>query len=641
MSTATAGWRRRTRWLRQRSATARRVCLRVLFGDRVGLVVFLACLCFVGLFWRVGTFINDNHTLINALVALSEGHLYIEDPVIGTLEAPGTYLHDGRAYGRNYGQLVYTLPFLWGIQALATVADLGVLLPALWSLLVLALAVQIGRVTDHERLATLLGAGVALIAFAANVAVAHPVQTRVVPLLALQASAAVAAGLTAVLVYRLLGRMHGTRIAVAGGLATVVVSPVGFWATVPKRHVYVVALGAGIVYAFYRSRHRETDGFLSATGFRLLAYVLVGAATWVNGAEGLLLLVGLVVVDLPTASSNDARTLVLIGVALTLSLLPFFATNTLVSGHPLRPPEVLSPFSYPTAENGTAPSASQGGPSSDTLDPNLPPFLGRFEPLLVAISAAFSRFSDQFEHGVRLAVTEPGKILHTFVRGRYVEDVVVDDHSQSVSLAVTEAMPLAGALVGLVPALVASGRRTIAERGQSLSGVRGSPSTATDGLVVAVAILFAMFYLPSFPLNAQVTARYLLILYPSVLYGIARQSAVRRALETNWNRSIWAYACGVLLGTQLLLAVVVGSAFGRGQAIQFHAWLGLGAASLLAAVTVGSTLDDRFDPILAVLLGIAAALGTSFLLLSGISYFQYGQYALPVVETISRHVAVG
>jgi hypothetical protein len=130
-------------------------------------------------------------------------------------------------------------------------------------------------------------------------------------------------------------------------------------------------------------------------------------------------------------------------------------------------------------------------------------------------------------------------------------------------------------------------------------------------------------------------------LYPLALYGRARLSAVRRTVRSNDRLFVWTYASGVLLGTQALLAVVVGVSFGRGQAIQLHAVLGLGTAALLAIAAAGGALDDRFDPILAVLLGIAAALGTSFLLLSGISYFQYGQYALPVVETISRHVAVG
>jgi hypothetical protein len=38
----------------------------------------------------------------------------------------------------------------------------------------------------------------------------------------------------------------------------------------------------------------------------------------------------------------------------------------------------------------------------------------------------------------------------------------------------------------------------------------------------------------------------------------------------------------------------------------------------------------------AALLGLAAALGTDFLLLSGLVYFQYGQYALPAAGELAR-----
>ena len=48
-----------------------------LFGDRVGLGVFLVAVVFLGLCWRVGFFITDSKTVANLLANVADGRLAV------------------------------------------------------------------------------------------------------------------------------------------------------------------------------------------------------------------------------------------------------------------------------------------------------------------------------------------------------------------------------------------------------------------------------------------------------------------------------------------------------------------------------------------------------------------------------------
>lgn len=50
----------------------------LLFGDRVGFTIFLGSLAFFGLYWRVGISIPDNWTIANTMVAVADGHRYVD-----------------------------------------------------------------------------------------------------------------------------------------------------------------------------------------------------------------------------------------------------------------------------------------------------------------------------------------------------------------------------------------------------------------------------------------------------------------------------------------------------------------------------------------------------------------------------------
>ncbi|MFC6973972.1 hypothetical protein ACFQL1_03690 [Halomicroarcula sp. GCM10025709] len=114
-----------------------------LFGDRIGLTIFLASLCLFVLGWRTAIFITDTYTLANGLHAVSQGALgYTEPAYGGSLDTPGATASDGRTIARNYGAIVLSLPFLALIEGVGAVASLRIGIAALWALLALGAVAQ-------------------------------------------------------------------------------------------------------------------------------------------------------------------------------------------------------------------------------------------------------------------------------------------------------------------------------------------------------------------------------------------------------------------------------------------------------------------------------------------------------------------
>jgi len=640
---------------RERLAAARTALVRAVVGDRLGLAVFLGTLLAVGATWRVGVFINDNYTLANALVALVDGSLVVDEAAYGSLESPGMQVYDGRLYGRNYGQVALAVALLWALRAATAVADPGLVFAAAWSLLLLAFAVQVGRLTGREPLCATAGAGLALAVFAANAALAAPIPARLVPLAALQLGTVLATAVVATTVYRLLTRLHDRRFGVAAAVVSVLATPVVFWAAIPKRHVTVTALLVSVVYAFYRSRSASDDAdgrdaVLTSTGFRALAYALVGLCTWVHAGEAFVVFVALVAVDLPTAPSNDRRTIAVVGAAFTASLVPFFVTNALISGDPIRPPRMLSEFAVSTDRGafGGAGGGGGGGPGGATSGGSAPLLPA---PVRVVVATAAERAGllfGPFVAGAKSAVADPESLYRTFVRAGYDGYIGQRDNDQAINLSVLESAPV---LAGVAALVATGGRRATAavrrpddsalsdRSRRAVRALRTSQTGATDAFVALVAVLFTLVYLPRLPLFAQVTVRYLLPVYVLAVYALARQSWARRVLVGHGRAALWSYLGGVLLGAQLIFVVVTVGSFGRGGAFQLHAVVGLAVAAAFAASAVGSAVDARVDSVTAVTGGLAAALGTNLALLSAFAYFRYGPHVLPAADWLADLLA--
>jgi hypothetical protein len=322
---------------------------------------------------------------------------------------------------------------------------------------------------------------------------------------------------------------------------------------------------------------------------------------------------------------------------------PFFATNALISGDPVRPPRMLSEFAVPTGDGagGSGGDAPSGGGSAPLLPAPV-------RTVAAAVAERSAIIFGPFVGGAESVVSDPESLYRTFVRAGYDVSIGRLDNNQAINLSVLESAPV---LAG-VAALVATGARraVVAVRQDSsetadvrvrrrLRTLRTSQAAATDAFVALVAVLFTLIYIPRLPLHAQVTVRYLLPVYALGVCALARQPWARRVLADRGRTALWSYLAGVLLGAQLLFVVVTVGSFGRGGAFQLHAVVGLAVGGLFAASAVGSALNERFDRATAVTGGLAAALGTDLLVLAGLVYFQYGPYALPAVDYLADLLA--
>lgn len=633
------------------------VVRRVAFGDRLGVVVFLAGLAFALATWRVGFLITDNWTLANALVNLADGQFAVTKVVYGPAHGgtPGMVVHDHRLYGRNYGSLFLALPVLWTIEAVTAVAPFTVAAGAVWSLLVLLLVYNAGVLAGRERLGGYAGAAVAVVAFTANAAVATPFEPSWYAFVALQVTTAIAAAFVGVLCYRIGTHVASRRVGAFVGVAAVLATPIGFWASSPKRHVFTALFVLATLYCLYRSRDATDDA--TALRFRALAYLPVGMTAWVHALEGLVLLGALVVADLLTARRNDARSLAVVAGAFALSLVPFFLTNLAITGSPIRTPRMLTPYN---GEPLVAPTADAGEPTTG----------GR-----IASAAEVNRDAeharsllDRFvNRGVAALFAGPERLVQTFVRGGYIDRVAARDGAEAINLTVLESAPMLGALVAIPvlwtrtvlrrwrqvgpPRSLPTSLRTPLPAGlrrelEGLLAARHSPWVAADGFVVLYAAGLTLVNLPRLPLHAQATVRYLLPLFPLGLYALARLPAVRRAVDEQPGLLALSATATVFGLVPLVSAWVAVADLAMGEAFQLHALLGLAVATPLAAWGVATALGSdvrlgktrRVDSarVGAVALGVATGVGSTFLLVTAFSYFApVGPFPVPVADWLA------
>ena len=603
---------------------------RWLFGDRVGLALFLGALCFGVLTWRASLFISDNITLVRTFEALSEGRLWIERAGDGYTKTPGVEVVDGRAYGRNYGQLVGSLPALWLLRVVDAVADLRVALVAGWHLAVLGFGVVVSDLTGHRRTGTLAVAPLVVLSFVLNLLLATRIEEPDLAAFALQTTGLLATALCAVVLYRLLALQGGRRVATLAGAASVVALPVGFWATIPKRHSFSVLAVLTVLYLFGVSRRSGGAGSelpLARAGGNLPlaragAYATVGLLTWVHAAEGLFVFAALVAVDLPTAPRNDRRSLAVVGTVFAISLLPMLVTNALVTGEMLRPPRGVSGTGVVTPASTGSGAGGGGGSGGEGVLEVLP-----VGDAGVVVANVLSIVGDSLA-----AATDPERLYTVFVRSAGADisgsgDFIGPARFAGTNLSVLETAPvLALSVVAL---------------GAWLSGLRDGVGRLrqvdpTVVLAVGMALSFVALYLFRLPLYVQFTQRYLLPVFPLGLYVLARSSAVTRLVERAGDTALWSYGIGVLVGGQLLLVAVLTRELQPGGAAQLNAGVSLVTATLVAATGVLAAWTRRFDRAVGVAIGLACAAGTVFVLLAHLEYFQVtGEAILPVVQELT------
>lgn len=613
---------------------------RRIFGDRYGLTLFCAALAFFAVSWRIGVLVNDSYTVANGLVAVSEGQLHVDRAVYGPgLETPGMNVVDGVAHARNYGQIIMALPFLWAIQGVYAVADLRVAFAGGWALLLLGLSILIGELLNRDvfgresrTLSTYIGSVLALAAFVLVVRGATTIDPVWHHILALQMQTMVAAGFIGVVVYRLLNRIHGRKIGLAAGATVVFVSPIGLWSSFPKRHV-LVALGVFVsIYCLYRSREslsRASDEntwhlkvanrsyvVTEMTRFRALAYVPVGIIVWVNALEGLLLLGALIAVDVPTGGRRFRSLAVAWGSCL-VSLVPMFLTNFLIAGNPLEPPMAYGKYgsgglAKQSGVGGTGTGSASGGTTSTTIDS----FVG-------ALTVA----SEYIIDGAAAVTSELDMIFFAFVRSGYVADT--NGGGDALRLSFFEAMPVAVVLV-VLPIIL--WRNNVRQRMSTIVEYRRlSPIATIDVFVLIYSVAVTLVFLPNMGVNAQITVRYLLVLFPLAVYGIARLSSVRRIISDRYRTCFSVYLAGVMIGGQVLILFMYANGSVVDESVQIHAYVNLSMAVFVAGWGLADISGYQYDRIGAIVLSLAAASGTVFILLARLLHMDVGPLAFPLL----------
>jgi hypothetical protein len=615
----------------------------VVFGGRVGLVLYLGCLVLFGVVLQLGVFINDSYTLANAVVNLADGRLAIETIVYGPTDTatPGMIEVDGRMYGRIYGAVAAGVVVYWMLAAVATVADVGIVLTGVWSIL-LYLVVWLGSdLFDRSREGMVAGGLLAGGLFLANSYYASAIAAKWLPLLGLQLATVLATGFVCVFMYRLLEAMYDTQVGVAVGLTATFGTPVVFWSSIPKRHAFALALAVAAMYAFYRSRAAASPS--TRLRYRALAYVPAGLAGWLQLSEAALLVVPLAVVDLATAKENGVRELGTVAVVGLLSCVPLFVTNFFISGSPVQSPllyrlsirldtlqlwPALEGIEVFGGESGTAggESRTSGGESGQATGPSLVQRVTgavsvAAEPFVVFGSIIFTGFE---------RLLDPERLVTVFIRGGYIEWIANRD-SENIRLAMLEAAPLLAVLAS-TPLQV---RRWVETH-------RLTPQVAMDLFVGGYVLLYTLAYAWRLPIHASVTARYLMPLYPALVYAMFRLPAVRRLL------SEWKLLVGVAVGTAVVgleLFVLASLVFGYrlGEAAQLLAWGALVVAVPLAGWSVwassdreSSTEDGRRRWQLgAVVAGLAIGWGAMSMLAFRLFLLPYGEtVVLPVVQRL-------
>ena len=632
---------------------------RLVFGDRTGGTLWLGVVLVLGLGWRVGFFITDTYPIANAVANLADGRLAMQSTdfqyslTLGT--QPGLHRYEGAYYARNYGAVATAVPILWLLEAFSFVAAPRLVLAAAWSVGVCLFWRELARRLDQPAL-RVVGSVVAVVAVLGAALSATELGQSQLALAALQLSTLFAAGLAAVLSYRLASTLHGRRVGVVAGIGLALATPVGFWATIPKRHVLVTALVFASVYAFTRSRQlsgRRSDLSLAA------AYGTLGLLAWVHAFEGFFLTVSLFVVDVLTEPRKGKRRIAVVAGVFGLSLLPMVVTNVLISGNPLLPPRLLpnvGPGGVELAPDGPSDAGGGGsgdgrsnsGSSSDNTGGGggivdgfvqlLSPLLGLFafaelvgSELLFIGNYALETVTD----GLRVS-QEVDRLWNVFVRRGYYEysgRLAVNDF-EMIDLTVLESTPVIGALVTLPGVLVVRLRDGVGSLG------RLAPGRQTDLLVVTYVGVLTVVYLPQLPLFSQLTVRYLLPVIALLAYCVVRVPRVRTAIEDAPRLLTIVYAGTVVLGTILFVVVLGGLDPGLGEAVQFHALVNLAAATVLGlTVTVGTTAPSRIPSrVVAAALAAAGGVATSYVFLASLEYFAYGQYAFDLVRVVARYV---
>ena len=619
--------------------------------DHTLLALVYGSALFFMLCWRVGVLINDSYVFANTLIAIRNGHLQITELVYRASQ-PGLYISDGAIYGRNYGLAFLALPVLLGIQGIAQVIDPLIVIAGVWSVLLGLFVDECRQVAGWSRTVTYAGSGIGVLFFGLNLWLLQPIPRNWHPHMALQVTSICFATATVALVYKLGRAVASRRVGIfVGGLAAVA-SPIAFWATLSKRHTLTGFLSLAALYGLYQSR--TADAPRDALRYRVLAYASVGLTAWTHSIEGLLLALALVPLDLLTARTSVIRSIGISGSALTVAFLPFFLTNLLISGNPVRPPRSLAQPTRSELEavfgsSGTTDdSVGPGGELNGTIgDGAAQTDADVLSSLIDSLAAGASERAVTFVSYITsniMTLVDAERWYTVFVRSSEGLFSSGQFDVPAREFAMLESLPVLGVLV----AVVVLGIRHVSPADWRLRETfREDPRRVADAFVVLYTAWLLVIYLPRLPLHVTYTVRYLYPIYPLGLYAVARLAIVRRTVDVAWRRLLTSYAAAVIIGGVGMLAVlgfVIANPDGFARhmdtyadAFRIHAIAGAAIGVLVAAWSGYAAYTGDGEQVGATWLGIAAGVTTLFLVFAALRYFAFtSQYAVPISRAVAR-----
>jgi len=137
----------------------------------------------------------------------------------------------------------------------------------------------------------------------------------------------------------------------------------------------------------------------------------------------------------------------------------------------------------------------------------------------------------------------------------------------------------------------------------------------------------------------MLTVRYVHPIYPLGIYGLVRLRPIRRVIETEWVGLVRTYLVGVMLGVPAYIGALAVAATGRSESVQLYGLVAfvIGVTVALWALVAAGWQSERTTSVGAVVLGIATAAMTVYLLVSGLGVFAFtNDFLLPISRTIAE-----
>jgi hypothetical protein len=614
--------------------------LRFEFLSRTELLLFFCSLLFAGIYWRFGVLISDTFTVANTLLAVSEGHLFLDTLQYGGDVSPGMSYSEGKLYGRNYGMAFLATPILWMIEFASGILDLRIMLVGLWCTMFMWAIALIGERLGLKHYLIMGGVIAAIFLFIVNMMYATEIVNKKFPIIALQILSLSCFSITTVLIQRIVRRLHGEFLGTLAGFAAIVAIPLSYWATIPKRHAVVAMFLILGLYLFGRSF--DATGVRGPWWYRASAYGSVGFTAWVHPGEALFALAGLGLVDITVRQDAfQFKELILVGLVLIAALSPFFVTNTVASGDPLSPPILNEKFDGTQnvtvgpdriVNNSTGRKITTSvGASGNRIDiKNSSPVLtGSEQPQLEGIG----RLVRQTRRAIE-ALGSPYILFWAYIESGYVTSVVDSDLNQELNLAIFESSPL---LTITLPAILSVLIRYKKNENKIID--TDTHIIAVNSLSVVWILAFTFLYLPDLPESAQFTVRYLIPITPLFIILLSASDLVQQVTQ-HWRLMCWSVAGGTLIGGQLALGWMILTAPGIGEAIQFHGLINHLIGAGLVLWGVGEVLTSRdMTRLGAFLFGLAVSGTIVFVVLSGVGYLNYStDLMLPVMSEITSQL---